>query len=166
MKRASKTTPWRNCEPLNRSETLGAVNKAEEILRRATAERVAVDWRSRVFELSEALFQSIRMQLSVPRYKAIGVDRGASLDTVDYPLNNVNWLRERFAAIRGMKSEKERLAAIFEIVDWENPGPGGFYDDLGNVSRQRHLVRNFPFAEDPASLESSKTGFEEGDVMG
>jgi hypothetical protein len=145
--------------------TIGAVNKAEEILRSATMERVAVDWRARVFELAEALFQSIRMQLSVPRYKAIGVDRGASLDTIDYPLNNVNWLRERFAAIRALKTEKERLAAIFEIVDWENPGPGGFYDDLGNVSRQPHLVRGLPFADDPASLVSAKAGFEEGDVM-
>jgi hypothetical protein len=144
--------------------SLTAIKEADAILGKAS-DRVATDWRARVFELAEALFQSIRMQLSVPRYKAIGVDRGASLDTIDYPLNNVHWLRERFATIRGMKSEKERADAIFEIVDWENPGPGGFYDDLGNVSRQRHLVRNFPFAEDPASLQSSKTGFEEGDVM-
>jgi hypothetical protein len=77
----------------------------------------------------------------------------------------VNWLRERFAEIRAAKSEKERLAAIFEIVDWENPGPGGFYDDLGNSARQPHLVRNRPFAEDPASLLSAKTGFEEGDAV-
>jgi hypothetical protein len=146
------------------SGALPAINDANTILAKAS-EHVATDWRARVFELAEGLFQSIRMQLSVQRYKAIGVDRGASLDTIDYPLNNATWLRERFTAIRAMKSEKERLAAIFEIVDWENPGPGGFYDDLGNVSRQRHLVRNLPFAEDPASLESSKTGFEQGDVM-
>lgn len=145
------------------SGALAAVDEAGLILDKAKA-HVASDWRARVFELGDALFKSIRMQLSVPLYKAIGVDRGANLDTIDYPLNNVNWLRERFAEIRAMKSEKEQLAAIFEIVDWENPGPGGFYDDLGNVSRQRHLARNFPFAEDPASLQSSKTGFEEGDV--
>ena len=29
-------------------------------------QRVAADWRARIFELAEALFQSIRMQLSVP----------------------------------------------------------------------------------------------------
>ena len=143
---------------------LTAIDSANSILSKSS-QHVATDLRARIFELAEALFQSIRMQLSVPRYKAIGVDRGANLDTIDYPLNNVTWLREHFAAIRAMKSEKERLAAVFEIVDWENPGPGGFYDDLGNVSRQRHLARNLPFAEDPASLESSKTGFEEGDVM-
>ena len=32
------------------------------------------------------------MQLSVPLYKAIGVGRGATLDTIDVPLNNRNWL--------------------------------------------------------------------------
>ena len=37
------------------------------------------------------------MQLSVPRYKAIGVDRGASLDTLDVPLNNRLWLERSFA---------------------------------------------------------------------
>ena len=42
-------------------------------------------WRARIFELAEALFQSIGMQLSVPRYKAIAVDRGANLDTLDVP---------------------------------------------------------------------------------
>jgi hypothetical protein len=155
-------------EKLRAAESIGAlaaVKDAETILGKAMRERVATDLRARVFELAEALFQSIRMQLSVPRYKAIGVDRGASLDTIDYPLNNVNWLREKFAEIRAMKAEKERLAAISEIVEWENPGPGGFYDDLGNVARQPHLVRSLPFADDPASLKSSKTGFEEGDVV-
>jgi len=32
------------------------------------------------------------------------------------------------------------LARIDEIVNWTNPGPGGFYDDLGNVANQRHLI--------------------------
>lgn len=152
---------------LRAAEGLGAlraIDEAEKILAKSATERVAADWRARIFELAEALFQSIRMQLSVPRYKAIDVDRGASLDTVDYPLNNVKWLRERFAAIRKLSSEKDRLGAIDEIVNWTNPGPGGFYDDLGNIALQPHLARGLPFAEDPASLRSSKVGFEEGDV--
>ena len=45
-----------------------------------------------MFELAEALFQSIRMQLSVPRYQAIDVGRGATLDTIDQVLNNRLWL--------------------------------------------------------------------------
>ncbi len=60
----------------------------------------ARELRARVFELAEALFQSIRMQLSVPRYQAIAVERGANLDTIDYPLNNRVWLEDRFAEVR------------------------------------------------------------------
>lgn len=138
---------------------------ADAWLNRASREMVARDLRARAFELGDSLFQSIRMQLTVGRHQAIGVDRGASLDTIDYPLNNRRWLQEQFDAIRGLKSEAERLKAINSIVQWTNPGPGGFYDDTGNMARQPHVVRGLPFAQDPASLLSSKIGFEEGDVV-
>ena len=95
----------------------------------------------RVFELAEALFQSIRMQLSVPRYKAIAVGRGATLDTIDVPLNNRIWLKQRFAAIRDARAARKRGSReIDAIVNWTNPGPGGFYDDLGDPHRRPHLV--------------------------
>jgi len=145
--------------------TLAAVDVAERILNRAVRDHVAADLRARIFELAEGLFQTIRMQLSVPRYQAIGVDRGASLDTVDYPLNNRHWLLERFAAIRSIKAEKDRLDAISSILHWTDPGPGGFYDDLGNISRQPHLVVGTGWERDPSFLESSHPGFEEGDVV-
>ena len=138
--------------------SLAAMNRAEEILDRST-EHPAAAWRARVFELAEALFQSIRMQLSVPRYKAISTDRGANLDTVDYPLNNRTWLKQRFAEIRAATGDNERLKQIDTIVNWTDPGPGGFYDDLGNLAQQPHLVRGAGFAKDPAFLESSLVGF-------
>jgi hypothetical protein len=140
------------------------MGEAETILQRSVTPSVALDLRARIFELAEALFQSIRMQLSVPRYQAIGVDRGASLDTVDFPLNSRLWLKERFRRLRSLKTEAERLAALDQIVHWTDPGPGGFYDDLGNVSLQPHLVRGLPFDQDPASLRSAKVGFEKGNV--
>ena len=139
--------------------SLASMNQAESILAKSTSERVAANWRARVFELAEALFQSIGMQLSVPFYKAIAVDRGASLDTIDVPLNNRRWLEESFAEIRKLTDEKQRLAAIDAIVNWTNPGPGGFYDDLGNPLANRHLVRGLPYANDPAFLESPLTAF-------
>ena len=114
---------------------------AESILNNAVSKRVSENWRARIFELAEALFQSIRMQLSVPRYKAISVDRGANLDTVDAPLNNRLWLAQRFKELREASDESARLAGIQEILHWTDPGPGGFYDDLGDVMRQPHLVR-------------------------
>jgi hypothetical protein len=138
--------------------TLVAINRADAILSRAETERVATDWRARVFELAEALFQSIRMQLSVERYKAISVGRGANLDTIDVPLNNRLWLKRQFAELRG-QSEFDRLKGIDAILHWTDPGPGGFYDDLGNLTRQPHLVRGPGFEEDPMFLRSSLVGF-------
>jgi len=119
-----------------------AMREAESILHKAVTERVATDLRARVFELAEALFQSIRMQLSVARYKAISVDRGATLDTLDAPLNDRLWLEQRFRELRGASTDAERVAGLHEIVHWTDAGAGGFYDDLGNATQQPHLVRN------------------------
>ena len=86
-----------------------ALPEAESVLDRAVDAPGGAGLRARVFELGDALFQSIRMQLSVERYQAIGVDRGATLDTIDRPLNSRLWLKARFAEIRKMAGEEERL---------------------------------------------------------
>lgn len=122
---------------------------------------MAADLRQRIFALAEALFQSVRMQLSVPLYKAISVGRGATLDTVDAPLNNRQWLQNRFNRIREIKSEDLRWREIHAIVNWTNPGPGGFYDDLGDPRRRPHLVMGFPYEKDPSFLRSPMTGFDQ-----
>ncbi|MCC6694016.1 MAG: hypothetical protein IT365_00170 [Candidatus Hydrogenedentes bacterium] len=149
-------------EVLRQAPRLGtavAVSQAEAILEKALTEPVGEDLRARVFELAEALYQSIRMQLSVPRYKGIHWGRGANLDLIDRPMNNREWLLERFAELQSMNTESERLAAIMGIVNWTNPGPGGFYDDLGNPAQQAHLVRTQGPDTDPENRESPLVGF-------
>jgi hypothetical protein len=151
-------------QALRQASTHGSSNaiiSAEAILERAIKEQAAPALRARIFELGEALFQSIGMQLSVQRYKAIGMDRGATLDTLDYPLNNRKWLEERFAAIQDLPDEAGRLSEIHHTLGWTDAGPGGFYDDLGNPSRQPHLVRELDFEQDPGSMESPRSDFEE-----
>jgi hypothetical protein len=139
--------------------SLVALSDAESILERASTQPISQAWRARVFEMAEALYQSIRMQLSVPRYKAIAVGRGANLDSIDVPINNRPWLTFKFAEIRKLTDERERLKAIDDIVNWTNPGLGGFYDDLGNLAAQPHLVRGPGFEKDPAFLQSSLVAF-------
>ena len=151
-------------DTLRRANEFGsfiAMDDAEETLNRAVLERPALDWRSRVFELAEALYQSIRMQLSVPRYKAIHVERGANLDLIDAPLNNRPWLIDQFEKIRSISNENERLHAIVQMVNWTNPGPGGFYDDLGDLAHQPHLLRGKGYELDPEFRESPWIGFDE-----
>jgi len=114
--------------------------------------------RARVFELAEALYQSIRMQLSVSRYQAIGLGRGANLDSVDFALNDRIWLKNEFAKIAKAPAGQQ-LAMIDHIANWTDPGPGGFYDDLGDPARQPHLVRGESYERDPDFLSSAFTGF-------
>ena len=124
---------------------------------RALGRRPSNLHRERVVALGEGLYQSIRMQLDSPRYRG-EPGRGSNLDTIDYPLNNRVWLRHRFAEIRALPQEKDREAQLQAILDWENPGPGGFFDDLGNPARQPHLVGQRPFASDPYFLSSPLNG--------
>jgi len=141
--------------------SLLALDQAQAILDRSITEPVAGDLRSRVFALAEALFQSIRMQTSVSRYKAIAIGRGTTLDTVDSGLNNRIWLERRFDAIRRLETEESRLKEIDAIVNWTNPGPGGFHDDLGDPRCRPHLVTGLPYDKDPATLHGPQTGFDQ-----
>ncbi len=142
-----------------RTGSLKAMDAAEAILDSDARTKDALESRARVFELAEALFQSIHMQLSVERYKAIAIDRGANLDAIDFALNNRVWLENRFHEIRAMASEPERLAKIGEILNWTDPGPGGFYDALGFVNQRPHLVLGESYAQDPDFLKSPLISF-------
>lgn len=139
-------------------ESRRALADATAVLGEANV-KPAAEWRLRVYTLAEALFQTIRQQLSVGRYRAIAVGRGATLDSFETPLNNAGWLLPRFAEAAAMEKEEDRLAAIDRILRWTDPGPGGYYDDLGNPGMQPHLVTGLPFAEDPQRFKSTLTGF-------
>lgn len=145
--------------PLTSVGSLKAMAEAEAILDADARTADAKQYRARVFELAEALFQSIHMQLSVDRYQAIAIDRGANLDAIDFALNNRVWLENQFAAIRALPSETDRLAKIDKILHWTDPGPGGFYDALGFVNQRPHLVMGETYPQDPDFLQSPLISF-------
>jgi hypothetical protein len=146
--------------------SLKAMSEAEAILDADIRTGDAREYRARAFELAEALFQSIHMQLSVDRYQAISIDRGASLDSIDFSLNNRVWLEDRFRAIRAMPNEADRIAKIEELLNWTNPGPGGFYDALGFVNVRPHLVMGESYAQDPDFLKSPLISFNSSPQQG
>jgi hypothetical protein len=139
--------------------SMEAMRAAERELAVDPLARAGGALRARVFELGEALFNSVRMQLSMPKYQAIAPGRGANLDLIDRPVTNGPWLAGRFERIRELKSEEARMGAIDEILNWTNPGAGGFYDDLGDPLNRPHLVPGEGFEKDPAYFHTARTGF-------
>ncbi|MCL4216898.1 MAG: hypothetical protein KJ052_07835 [Candidatus Hydrogenedentes bacterium] len=147
---------------LQRADQIGAeraLDEAERILLQAVFQPVAEDLRGRASDMAEALYQSIRMQLTVTRHRGISIGRGANFDLSARPLNNLPWLATKFTELREMKSEDDRLKGIHEIVNWTNPGPGGFYDNLGDPMNQPHLVRDVTTEFDPENRTNPLLGF-------
>ncbi len=138
---------------LQTRDSAGAMAAAMRILNRAVSEPESPELRSRITALCGQLFHSIGLQTSVPKYFAIGEERGAVLDFVDYPLNNRWWLEDEFAKVRAMASEEERRRRLVELAAWEEPGPGSYYDVVGNIARSPHVVRT---GVDPADPDSPR----------
>ena len=121
-----------------------AMDRATTVLESAVTDRTAPQLRDRIIELCDLLFHSIGLQTSVQKYYAIGEERGAVLDFIDYPLNNRWWLEDQFKLVRAMKSEEEQRRRLREIASWEHPGPGSFYDDIGNIAKSPHVTWTAP----------------------
>jgi hypothetical protein len=147
---------------LGRAESWGAdsaISVAERILARAKNEPVRRDLRERVEQLCADLFVSIGLQTSVAKYRASGLERGAVLDFVDHPLNNRFWLDNQFAQIRRLSSESDKRSMLREIRLWENPGEGSYYDDIGNIGKQPHVVTGEGLNTDPMMMNNPNPGF-------
>ncbi len=140
---------------LTRAPEIGsdeAMRQATAVLARADTDIPRPEIRARLIELFTALWESVRYQSSVERYGASSVQRSALLDVIDVPVNNRWWLEDQFAEIGGMSDERAKLARLREIADWENPGPGGRYDDVGHVGRSPHVLRSVGPEAHPAEV--------------
>jgi hypothetical protein len=135
------------------------MDAALALLARAVSNPVAKEWRARIGALCQELFQSIKLQTSVPLYQASGYERGAVLDFVDHPLNNRWWLEDEFDRVRALPSEAAKLKALELIARWENPGPGSFYDEVGNIAKSPHVMRGEGLNTDPAMEKNPNPGY-------
>lgn len=136
-----------------------AMDAALVVLNRAVTQPVKIEWRTRIDQLCEGLFQSIKLQSSVKRYQASGTERGAVLDFVDYPLNNRWWLEDEFIRIRKLASEPEKLKQLETIRTWDTPGLGSFYDEVGNIAKSPHVIRGEGLNTDPTMEKNPNPGF-------
>lgn len=136
-----------------------AIKHAREEFARGDDEVFGVPLREEMAALADDMFNSIGFQFSVkPPYFTRNPERGALLDKLDIPLNDRPWLESQFDRILSMKTEKERLEQIELLVKWDDPGPGGFYDDLGDPDRQPHVEMLSTYEENPSRLHRVTEG--------
>lgn len=136
-----------------------AMDDALAVLSRADTAPWGPDVRASLEARGEALFQRIGYQTSVPKYHARNFERGAVLDFLDRPLNNRWWLEDQFMEVRRMDSEADKLARLELIRTWEQPAPGSFYDDIGNIANMPRVDRAEAFNVDVEGLRTANVSF-------
>jgi len=127
--------------PAGEEHTARAMDNALAVLKQVDTNRTRPDLRMKIEGLCDALFESIALQTSVEKYQASGKERGCFLDFIDYPLNNRWWLEDEFKAVAALPSDAAKRARLEVLRTWEHPGPGSFYDSVGNISKSNHVVR-------------------------
>ena len=152
--------------PPNGLDPLLVLDQAQHALESALLNPAGAPLRDRVRELGEALFQSIHMQLAVDRYRGEAVNRAANLETLETPVTDVAWLRSQINSIKKLSSAREQIAAARALLQRTDPGPGGFYDELGNPANRPHLVLGPGSVADPEFRVSALTGFNYPDELG
>jgi hypothetical protein len=141
--------------------SLEKIKAAESILNQTWSKPVAQDYRERCWEIADYLFEAIGSQTSVKRHKAQS-GRGDFMDYIDTPLSNVIWLLSQFEKTRQIEDEQTRLASIDKLLNRDNPGPGSFYDNLGQSIETSRLGEYPAWQDDPGSLRSPRVSFGAG----
>lgn len=136
-----------------------AMALAAEALADGSGENFRPDAHAAIVALGDRLFETIGMQTSVKRHQASGTERGCVLDLIHYPLFNRWWIEDQFAEIAAMTSAAERTERLLLIARWENPGPGSFYDDIGNVGAMPRRILGEGLATDPLMRRNPNAGF-------
>ncbi|MFQ6677070.1 MAG: hypothetical protein ACE5D0_02010 [Fidelibacterota bacterium] len=147
---------------LGKAPEIGAgqtIEQARAIFARVDDHPIHPEFRQKIIALCGTLYENMGYQSSVPKYGASNPERSAVLDYIDYPLNNRWWIEDQFAEIEKMTSEDEKLSRLDIIRTWEHPGPGSFYDDIGNISKSEHVLRGKPFSEDPLMITNPNPDF-------
>lgn len=137
----------------------GAMTAAWAVLEKGETERINTDQYEHIVAIADSLYRLIGMQTSMERHKASGHQRGCVIDLIHYPLFNRWWLEDEFAKVRTMATPAEKSARLIELATWENPGPGNFYDDIGNIGGMPRRIEGETLITDPLSVRNPDNGF-------
>ncbi|MCK0188991.1 alpha-glucuronidase family glycosyl hydrolase [Arenibacter sp. F20364] len=148
-------------EILSAAKTLGPIKTievAKAILYKAKQQPNMTHWKDRCLTLADDLFESIGAQLTVKKHFAAS-GRGNFIDNIDVPLNDGMWLVDQLSIIEKNGSDSDKLLAIENLLNRNNPGPGGYYDNFGTPRSWNRVVSNYSYKEDPGGLKSPRVSF-------
>jgi hypothetical protein len=91
--------------------------------------------------LADDLWHKAGLQLSVKRYGASSIERGANLDRAYVDLNDRVALEQGMADALHLPGEQARIAALHVLADPQRKADHALYDDLGNPQAEPHLIR-------------------------
>jgi hypothetical protein len=140
------------------SETLKAIQDARSTLLQSKEQPISQHLKSRCLALSDSLYRSFGAQLTIEKHHAMS-GRGNFIDNIDIPLNDAMWMLDQLNQIEKLSDESRRLKEIYAMLHRTDPGPGGFYDNLGNPASWQHVKAQKSWQEDPGSLESPRVSF-------
>ena len=126
-----------------------AIELALAIFAEADARALRPELRETVHEVCERMFRLIGYQTHTELYGASNSQRGAVLNFIDHPLNNRWWYEDQFMEILTLTDVNEQLDRLKTIYRWENPGPGSYYDDIGNIAKSEHVIFTNGHVQDP-----------------
>ena len=138
--------------------SLKSIQDARNTLILAKEKPVAQQLKNRCFALADSLFRCFGAQLTVQKHHAMS-GRGNFIDNIDIPLNDALWLLDQLNRIEKLSNETDRLAEIHKMLHRTDPGPGGFYDNLGDQASWKRIKAQKSWQEDPGSLESPRVSF-------
>lgn len=135
-----------------------AIKEAKSSYMKAWDSPIAPQLSERCQALADSLFRSIGAQLTVERHAADD-GRGNFIDNMHLPLNNVMWTIDQLNAIEKLKSEEKILEAIDKVLNRNNPGPGGFYDNFATPKSWERVKVDVCRSVDPGNLASPRISF-------
>jgi len=135
-----------------------AMQQARETYQKAWEAPILPQLNERCQALADSLFRSIGAQLTIEKHHAMG-GRGNFIDNIDLPLNNAMWTLDQLAIIEKLPTENERLQEIEQILNRNNPGPGGFYNNFATPKSWERVKVDVCRTKDPGNLASPRISF-------
>ncbi|OUS71114.1 hypothetical protein B1748_27265 [Paenibacillus sp. MY03] len=139
----------------NETGIMPAMEQAEETLNRKYSQPVCTDYREKCLDLADRLFAHIGAQLTVSKHQGVSITRGAFVEAIDTPLNDMAYLLSAFQVIRSMEEELARKEALDAIIYRTDPGEGGFYTNFAADQSLLRVEIAHEWKEDPGYLNTA-----------